>query len=961
MSTPNQSGSKPSNPRITHSNLPVDFKHSSNDNKTHESSHHTTSRAVLYKNTDIIPSKLILSTPRIESNNNIANSTTLSSDEDEYNYEEYDYNYEEEQNYNDFSSLQSEAKYASSQKDIAGDLPPSVYCDLVNTLNSECFESSILEIWRYHEETIMKLTQEDIIYAINVVRKSPYFGYEYDFAGKLGGIVRNQTGHIVGANSAIHSWVSTIDETDLVKSFISIDTEKVDQINLDWELKVIELCLDQAEQWDDDGTDLTVKVNVARSFNDVSTEAIFVDVNKMVTGYLIMFVYTTVMLGRFNIVEQRFYLTASGLISVLMGIGIGIGITSAIGFPYIPLHVMLPFICLGIGIDDMFVIVQCLYNLTPNEHNPLSIEEKMGLTLKHAGVAITVTSLTDMCAFGIGAVTILPGLQAFCISCAFGIGAIYLLQASWFVAWLSLDEKRIKERRNALCPACIKYPDTWQPSEYSQKQYGKTLLIHYSKLLNVQIYKIFIVILSLSACGAGLWGTINMKTQFDPSKLLPAHSYILDWIRTHRHDYPKDGWGSDIYTGPIDPLIDLPQLDSLVNEMVDLTKGEDHVLKGVDSWWLTFKHYISTSKNIQNPTGNVSGMEYNPQNFSLDLSKFLFSQVGARYKTNILLGGNLTCNSPAPPILATKTGFQYDRFSGPTQHAPARRKVEHVMKSYHLTSRTFSFSKIYAAWETDEIIAKELWRNMGLAMICVFVITLLLLADITICFLVFICVVLTLVNIVGMLHWWSITIDTISCVNIVLAIGLCVDYSAHIAHAFIVAKGSRIERAQTALSTMGPAIINGGLTTFLAVVPLYFSQSHVFLTFFKVFFLTVTFGLFHGIILLPVILSWIGPTSKKNSNLEQPSKTENISESTNKNCEPTALSNGHYVPTYNSVQDTSLNGSYNSAFVASNSELDKNYSNSNFVHPDIVSSQKCTSSKKWRPFKTFHRTLSINE
>ena len=42
---------------------------------------------------------------------------------------------------------------------------------------------------------------------------------------------------------------------------------------------------------------------------------------------------------------------------------------------------------------------------------------------------------------------------------------------------------------------------------------------------------------------------------------------------------------------------------------------------------------------------------------------------------------------------------------------------------------------------------------------------------------------------VGMLHFWGITVDTLSCINIVLAIGLCVDYSAHIAHAFIVAEG----------------------------------------------------------------------------------------------------------------------------------------------------------------------------
>merc|ERR1719226_177241 len=150
---------------------------------------------------------------------------------------------------------------------------------------------------------------------------------------------------------------------------------------------------------------------------------------------------------------------------------------------------------------------------------------------------------------------------------------------------------------------------------------------------------------------------------------------------------------------------------------------------------MSFKSYMDTSKNIKH-SSKFSGDGYNPENFSLDLSNFLFSQTGARYKTNILLDGDLTCNSPAPPILATKTGFQFDRFSGPTEHAPARRKVEQVMESNHLSSRTFTHSKIYAAWETDEIIAKELWRNMGLAMICVFVITLLLLADIKSCVLV---------------------------------------------------------------------------------------------------------------------------------------------------------------------------------------------------------------------------------
>ena len=56
----------------------------------------------------------------------------------------------------------------------------------------------------------------------------------------------------------------------------------------------------------------------------------------------------------------------------------------------------------------MFVIVQCWYNLQEDEVLGRPLHEKIGLTLQHAGVAITVTSLTDVFAFGVGAVTVRP-------------------------------------------------------------------------------------------------------------------------------------------------------------------------------------------------------------------------------------------------------------------------------------------------------------------------------------------------------------------------------------------------------------------------------------------------------------------------------------------------------------------------------------------------------------------------
>lgn len=91
-----------------------------------------------------------------------------------------------------------------------------------------------------------------------------------------------------------------------------------------------------------------------------------------------------------------------------------------------------------------------------------------------------------------------------------------------------------------------------------------------------------------------------------------------------------------------------------------------------------------------------------------------------------------------------------------------------------------------------------------------------------------------------------------------MALGLAVDYSAHIAHAFMTQTGSRNDRVRDTLVEMGPAVLNGGFSTFLAFALLMTSSSYVFKSFFKIFFLVVVFGLFHGIAFLPVILSFIG-------------------------------------------------------------------------------------------------------
>ena len=155
-----------------------------------------------------------------------------------------------------------------------------------------------------------------------------------------------------------------------------------------------------------------------------------------------------------------------------MGMILGYGVCSLFGLFYSAAHTIIPFILLGIGIDNIFVITQTFNTLEAssvpatlsvrcaqcgisirilrnykdknnckihkNICNSIKIFHRFGQTMKHAGVAVSVTTFTDVIAFFIGSNTVLPGLQSFCIYAAVAIFAIYALQITHFVAWFSL-------------------------------------------------------------------------------------------------------------------------------------------------------------------------------------------------------------------------------------------------------------------------------------------------------------------------------------------------------------------------------------------------------------------------------------------------------------------------------------------------------------------------------------------
>ena len=86
---------------------------------------------------------------------------------------------------------------------------------------------------------------------------------------------------------------------------------------------------------------------VIYSFEEMTENAVRLDLLKTVLGYMIMFIYTMIMLGRPNMVENRSYLALAGITAVLLGLVMSIGISMALGLKFVMIHGMLPYLAMG--------------------------------------------------------------------------------------------------------------------------------------------------------------------------------------------------------------------------------------------------------------------------------------------------------------------------------------------------------------------------------------------------------------------------------------------------------------------------------------------------------------------------------------------------------------------------------------------------------------------------------------
>merc|ERR1712046_288850 len=84
----------------------------------------------------------------------------------------------------------------------------------------------------------------------------------------------------------------------------------------------------------------------------------------------------------------------------------------------------------------------------------------------------------------------------------------------------------------------------------------------------------------------------------------------------------------------------------------------------------------------------------------------------------------------------------------------------------------------------------------------------------------------------GLIPWASMKLNAVVVLNIIMDIGISIEFLCHISRSFMLSAGTLNKRVRTALRHMGMPILNGGFTTFLGVLCIGFSEYDYFRKYF---------------------------------------------------------------------------------------------------------------------------------
>lgn len=191
------------------------------------------------------------------------------------------------------------------------------------------------------------------------------------------------------------------------------------------------------------------------SVTDLLQEFSQTSVTRIAIGYILMLIYAGLSLKRWcNAVHSHGSLGFAGVFLVTFSVAAGLGFCALVGISFNAASTqVLPFLALGLGVDDMFLLAHSYSSAT--YRRDLRNKEEVGVCVGTTGVSVFLTSFNNMLAFFMAALIPIPALRYFAIQAAVVVIFNFIGVIIIFPAMISLDIRRRKiERYDILC--CLK-------------------------------------------------------------------------------------------------------------------------------------------------------------------------------------------------------------------------------------------------------------------------------------------------------------------------------------------------------------------------------------------------------------------------------------------------------------------------------------------------------------------------
>lgn len=630
----------------------------------------------------------------------------------------------------------------------------------------------------------------------------------------------------------------------------------------DFEKEALDKILDMRDR---DNGEYRIEVIAERSTSDESAAAASKDLPLIAIAFLVMFSYISVILGSCkDKVKSQALLGVGSVIGILLSCCVGYGTSLLCGFPLTTIALILPFILVGIGLDDTFILTGELALTDPED----TLYNRFSDMIMKGGMAITITTTTNILAFVLGATSSIPAISWFCVYATFSIFFDYLIQITFVCAMMYLDEKRVLKGEKYDCCVCVsaKAKETENSNELAgeEKESAATRMIGiYTDFILQPKMKIVILLFFLAMFIAGIAGIPFVEEDFDPLSLLASDSYVVEFANTREELNSKnDAVNVGVYFRGLNPanVDDSDAMENFVADIVALPYVNDEI--GAPSFWL-YDYYAKREQEI------AADPSFEDLTFGEALEIFLEDEsFSASHSANIICEGEgknkIVVNSRT---YIPFTGIGTDAMKGVEALDDQLQVTRDQPYNDGLDSNgewvMFTQANEYYNWEFFAVIRPNLSQTVILGLVSVFVVTMFALPDPRMSLIVFATVFVIDVELLALIPLAGLNVDPLTFLALTMAIGLVVDYCAHIVHAYLEAPKpvgiTRDEIMRKVMTEIGLSILTGAFSTFLGVCILGFSSSTTFQTIFKMMLGIVCLGVGHGFIFMPVVLSLVGP------------------------------------------------------------------------------------------------------